>query len=115
MATSTQRELTTKRVLEQDQSEMGETPEDSKATPDTPRTSERQALAEAILTAMSKGLEPLLAAKESKNKPTKFRETKDADGWMMLMKRHLEKALARATPLDKAWTLIEYFEHEARV
>ena len=33
---------------------------------------------------------------------------------MMLMKRHLEKAHAKATPLDKAWTLIEYLEHEAR-
>ena len=65
---------------------------------------------------MSKGLEPLLAAKESKNKPKKYRGTKDgnADGWMMLMKRHLEKAHARATPLDKALTIIEYLEHEAR-
>ena len=63
---------------------------------------------------MSKGLEPLLAAKQSKNKPTKYRRTKDgnADGWMMLMKRHLEKAHTRATPLDKAWTIIEYLEHE---
>ena len=30
------------------------------------------------------------------------------------MKRHLEKAHARATPLDKAWTIIEYLEHEAK-
>ena len=29
---------------------------------------------------------------------------------MMLMKRHLEKA----TSLDKAWTIIEYLENEAR-
>ena len=81
-------------------------------TPDTPKTSQRQALAEAISTAMSKGLEPLLAVKESK-KTTKYRGTRDgnADGWMMLMKRHLEKAHAKATPLDKAWTLIEYLEH----
>ena len=65
---------------------------------------------------MSKGLEPLLAVKESKNKPTKYRGTRDgnADGWMMLMKRHLEKAHPKATPLDKAWTIIEYLEHEAR-
>ena len=32
----------------------------------------------------------------------------------MLMKRHLETAHARATALDKAWTIIEYLEHEAR-
>ena len=65
---------------------------------------------------MSKGLEPLLAAKESKNKHTKYRGTKDgnADGWMKLMKRYLEKAHTRATPLVKAWTIIEYLEHEAR-
>ena len=116
MATSTQRKSSAKRVLEEDQSELRETPGTSNATPDTPRTSQRQALAEAISTAMSKGLEPFLAAKESKNKPTKYRGTKDgnADGWMMLMKRHLEKAHARATPLDKAWPIIEYLEHEAR-
>ena len=116
VATSTQRKLTTKRNLEQDHIETEETTEESNATPDTPRTSQRQALAEAISTAMSKGLEPLLAANESKNKPTKYRGTKDgnADGWRMLMKRHLEKAHTRATPLDKSWTIIEYLEHEAR-
>ena len=116
VATSTQRKSTTKRDLEQDNEEMEQLPETPSAIPDTPRTSQRQALAEAISTAMSKGLEPLLAAKESKNKPTKYRGTKDgnADGWMMLMKRHLEKAHARATPLDKAWTIIEYLEQEAR-
>ena len=77
MATSTQRKLTTKRNLKQDDSESEEAPEASNATPDTPRTSQRQALADATSTAMSKGLEPLLAAKESKNKPTKYRGTKD--------------------------------------
>ena len=116
VATSTQRKSTTKRNLEENNDENEQPSESPKATPDTPRTSQRQALAEAISTAMSKGLEPLLAAKESKNKPTKYRGTKDgnADGWMMLMKRHLEKAHTRATPLDKAWTIIEYLEHEAR-
>ena len=119
VATSTQRKVTTKRNLEQSKGEHGdpeEKPSVAEEAPDTPRTSQRQALAEAISTAMSKGLEPLLAVKESKNKPTKYRGTKDgnADGWMMLMKRHLEKAHPKATPLDKAWTIIEYLEHEAR-
>ena len=117
VATSTQRKPTAKRNLEQDQSEAEEMPAILDEAPDTSRTSQRQALAEAISTAMSKGLEPLLAVKESKNKPTKYRGTKDgnADGWMMLMKRHLEKTHARATRnLDKAWTIIEYIEHEAR-
>ena len=100
VATSTQRKHTTKRMLEEEQNEMKETPS---PTPDTPRTSQRQALAEAISTAMSKGLEPLLAAKESKIKPTKYRGTKDgnADGWMMLMKRHLEKNTPKQLPLTR--------------
>ena len=32
----------------------------------------------------------------------------------MLMKRQMEKAHAKATPLDKGWTIIEYLEHEAK-
>ena len=119
VVTSTQRKVTTKRNLEQgkgEHSDIEEMPSVAEEAPDTPRTTQRQALAEAISTAMSKGLEPLLAVKESKNKPTKYRGTRDgnADGWMMLMKRHLEKAHPKATPLDKAWTIIEYLEHEAR-
>ena len=68
-----------------------ETVEDA-AKSNTPNTIHGQALAEAITTAMSKGLEPLLAAKEAKNIPTKYRGTRDGiiDGWLMLMKRYLE-------------------------
>ena len=84
--------------------------------PETARTRQRQALSEAKSAAMSKGFEPLLAVKESKDKPTKYQGTGDgnADGWMKLMKRHLEKTHADASPLDKAWTITEYLEHEAR-
>ena len=116
MTTSTQRKISAKPNLEQDQGEIEEVSEVNNETPDTPRTRQRQALADALSTAMSVGLEPLLAVKESKNKPTKYRGTKDgkAYGWVMLMKLHLEKAHAKATPLDKAWTIIEYLEHEAR-
>ena len=76
---------------------------------------QRQALAEAITTAMSKGLELLLAATETKNKPAKYRGTRDGiiDGWMMLMKRFLEKAHAKATPSDRAWTMLEFLKNEA--
>ena len=99
VATSTQRKITAKQNLEQNHGEIEEVPQMSNETPDTPRTRQRQALAGAISTTMSKGVEPLLAVTESKNKPTKYRETKDgnADGWKMLMKRHLEKAQAKAT------------------
>ena len=77
VATSTQRKLTTKRNFNQEHGEAEELPTVADETPDTPRTSKRQALAEAISTAMSKGLEPLLAVKESNNKPTKYRGTRD--------------------------------------
>ena len=87
VATSTQRKSTTKRNLEQDNDVMEQLPETPSATPDTPRTSQRQALAEAILTAMSKGLEPLLAAKRteeqtheiSRNQGRKCRRVDDVD------------------------------------
>ena len=92
-----------------------ETVEDA-AKSNTPNTIHGQALAEAITTAMSKGLEPLLAAKEAKNIPTKYRGTRDGiiDGWLMLMKRYLEKAHAKDTPLDRAWTIVEFLENEAQ-
>ena len=92
-----------------------ETVEDA-AKSNTPNTMHGQALAEAITTAMSKGLEPLLAAKEAKNIPTKYRGTRDGiiDGWLMLMKRYLEKAHAKDTPLDRAWTIVEFLENEAQ-
>ena len=81
---------------------------------DTPSTMQRQTLAEAIGTAVSKSLEPLLTAKETKNKPTKYHDTRLVEGWMMLMKRYLEKAHAKVTPLDKAWTTVEFLKNEAR-
>ena len=82
VATSTQRKFTTKRNIKEEHGDAEELPVVADETPDTPRTSQRQALAEAISTAMSKGMEPLLAVKESKNKPTKYRGTRDgnADG-----------------------------------
>ena len=82
----------------------------------TPNTIHGQTLAEAITTAMSKGLEPLLAAKEAKNTPTKYRGTRDGiiDGWLMLMKRYLEKAHSKDTSLDRAWTIVEFLENEAQ-
>ena len=109
LASSTERKTTTKRNLsiEKEEEPQG----------DTPRTIQRQVLAEAITTAMCKGLEPmLLAAKATKNKPTKYRCMRDRifDGWRMLMKSYLEKAHATATPLDNAWIRVEFLENEAR-
>ena len=33
----------------------------------------------------------------------------------MLLKRHIENTHTKATPLEKAWTIIEFLENEARV
>ena len=109
LASSTQRKATSRRNL--NTATVVEPAKDS-----TPNPIYSQTLAEAITTAMSKGLEPLLAAKETKNKPTKYRGTRDGkvDGWLMLMKRYLQKAHAKDTPLDKAWTIVEFLENEAR-
>ena len=73
---------------------------------------------------MSRGLEPQLAVKESKNKPTKYRGAKGGNdaGWMLLMKRHLEKRAPEGPPSTtclfnpslKVWTIIGYLEHEAK-
>ena len=109
LASSTQRKTTSKRNLNTATMEGAVKNNPSNAI-------HSQTLAEAITTAMSKGLEPLLAAKETKNKPTKYRGTRDGivDGWLMLMKRYLGKAHAKDTPLDKAWTIVEFLENEAR-
>ena len=109
LASSTQRKATSRRNL--NTATVVEPAKDS-----TPNPIYNQTLAEAITTPMSKGLEPLLAVKETKNKPTKYRGTRDGivDGWLMLMKRYLQKAHAKDTPLDKAWTIVEFLENEAR-
>ena len=109
LASSTQRRTNTKRNL-------NTATVNGTANINPPNAIPSQTLAEAITTAMSKGLEPLLAAKETKNKPPKYRGTRDGivDGWLMLMKRYLGKAHAKDTPLDKAWTIVEFLENEAR-
>ena len=85
-------------------------------TGEVPELVHGQAFADAINTAMSEGLEPLLAAEETKKKPTKYRGTRAGiiDGWMIQMKCYLEKARAKATPLDRAWNIVELLENEAK-
>ena len=111
LASSTQRKTISRRNLN-----TGTVEGAAKDKDNAPNAIHSQALAEAITTAMSKGLGPLLAAKESKNKPTKCRGTRDGivDGWLMLMRRYLEKAHAKDTPLDRAWTIVEFLQNEAR-
>ena len=107
LASSTQRKTTSKRSL--NRGTVGGAAKDK-----TPNAMHSQTLAEAITTALSKCLEQLLAAKETKNKPTKNCGLCDGivNGWLMLMKRYLEKAHAKGTALHRAWTIIEFLETE---
>ena len=109
LACSTQRKTTSRKYL-------NPTTIEGVTRGNAPNAIHSQALAEAITTAMSKDLEPLLATKATKNKPTKYRATRDGIvyGWLMLMKRYLEKAHAKDTPLDRAWTIVVFLENEAR-
>ena len=78
LASSTQKKTISKRNLNTETVEGA-----AKNKDNAPNAIHSQALAEAITTAMSKGLEPLLAAKESKNKPTKYRwHTRWNSGWL---------------------------------
>ena len=109
LAPSTQRKTISKRNLNLETV-------DGSAKDNVANAIHSQALAEALSTAMSKGLEPLLAAKKTKNKPTKDRGTRDGKvvSWLMLLKRYLEKAHAKDIPFYRAWTIVYFLENEAR-
>ena len=64
----------------------------------------------------SLNLEPILAAKETENTPTKYLATCDViiDDWMVLMKRYLKKAHAKDTPKARAWALVDSLENEGK-
>ena len=91
-----------------------------RTTAEPPPADPQIALATAITQAMSKAvsqsLQPLLATKEPKNKPNKYRGEKDGlvDSWLMIMRRYLDKAHVNDSPADKAWTIIEFLESDAR-
>ena len=70
LASSTQRKTTSREYL-------NPTTIEGVTRDNAPNAIHSQELAEAITTAMSKGLEPLLATRASKNKPTKYRGTRD--------------------------------------
>ena len=85
-------------------------------TGDVPEKFQGQALAEAITIAMSRGLEPLLAAKETKNNQPNIavRVMASLKALMMLMKRYLETAHTKDTPLERAWTIVEFLKSEVK-
>ena len=71
----------------------------------------------AISKAMSKELAPLLAGRDqTQAKPSVYRGSKagSIDGWILAMRRYLQRTQAKATPDDKAWSIIGHLEGEAR-
>ena len=71
----------------------------------------------AISKAMSKELAPLLAGRDpSQARPSVYRGSKEGsiDGWILVMRRYLQRTQAKATADDKAWGIIGHLEGEAR-
>ena len=71
----------------------------------------------AISKAMSKELAPLLAGRDPTHaRPSVYRGSKEGsiDGWILVMRRYLQRTQAKATPDDKAWSIIGHLEGEAR-
>ena len=71
----------------------------------------------AISKAMSKELAPLLAGHDpTQARPNVFRGSKEGsiDGWILVMRRYLQRTPAKATPDDRAWSIIGHLEGEAR-
>ena len=66
---------------------------------------------------MSKELAPLIANRDqTRVRPTIYKGTKDrtVDSWLPLMKRFLERVHTKSTKIDKASTIIDHLEGEAR-
>ena len=66
---------------------------------------------------MSKELAPLLAGgDQTQARPRVYRRSKEdsIDGWILVMRRYLQRTQAKATPDDKAWSIIGQLEGEAR-
>ena len=71
----------------------------------------------AISKAVSKELSPLLAGRDpSQARPSVYRRSKEGsiDDWVLVMRRYLPRTQAKATPDDKAWSIISHLEGEAR-
>ena len=66
---------------------------------------------------MSEELAPLLAGRDpTQARPSVYRGSKEGsiDGWILVMRRYLQRTQAKATPDDRAWSIIGHLEGEAR-
>ena len=67
--------------------------------------------------AMSKELAPFLAVRDPTHaRPSVYRGSKEGsnDCWILVMRRYLQRTQAKATPDDRAWSIIGHLEGEAR-
>ena len=66
---------------------------------------------------MAKELAPLIANRDQTAvRPTLYRGSKDGtvEEWFLVMKRYLERVYSNASPVDKAWAIIDHLGDEAR-
>ena len=78
---------------------------------------EKLKFTEAIFKAMAKELAPLTANRDQTAvRPTLYRGSKDGtvEEWLLVMKRYLERVYSNASPVDKAWAIIDHLGDEAR-
>ena len=72
----------------------------------------------AISKAMSKELAPLLAGRDptQARPPSVYSGSKEGsiDGWILVMRHYLQRTQAKATPDDRAWSIIGHLEGETR-
>ena len=72
---------------------------------------------EVISKTIAKELAPLVANRDqSAVRPTLYRGSKDGtvEEWLLVMKRYLERVYSNASPIDKAWAIIDHLGDEAR-
>ena len=72
---------------------------------------------EAISKTITKALAPLIANRDQTAvRPTLYRGSKDGtvEEWLLVMKRYLERVYSNASPVDKAWVIIDHLGDEAR-
>ena len=78
---------------------------------------EKLKFTEAISKAIAKELAPLIANRDQTAvRPTLYRGSKDGtvEEWLLVMKRYLERVYSNASPVDKAWAIIDHLGDEAR-
>ena len=78
---------------------------------------EKLKFTEAITKTIAKVLAPLIANRDQTAvRPTLYRGSKDGtvEEWLLVMKRYLERVYSNASPVGKAWAIIDHLGDEAR-